>query len=174
MIDVGYVVHFHRGPVGKPDVHTYASEIQAVGIDAEIVCCILLATAIFVLHRIDLAVSAMSEVEVAQRLVVAKRVGIGKSVPSPFRHAAQRYSVPVFIGESLHAREVDCSSKTSVADRKRSQRIGCANYGVIAIDHSFAVYGVGDSFYVVTHLLHFERRPDEWAYALGVVVAYGL
>ena len=139
-----------------------------MGVDAEKVGRILVATGLFVFHCVCFFMS-VTQVEGLLRLALGHRLVVFERVPSPVRHGGQRHSALVEVRVALQSGNVYRCCNVAVA-----HRVGTGDDWVVARHHCLAVYGLCGVVGVVSQRFHLERSPDERAHSLGVVVAHRL
>ena len=126
-----------------------------------------------VFHSVRLGV-AVTQVDSLLRLGGGQAGGVFELMPSPVGHGCQRHTCLILKRERLEAGDVDRRCKVSVTHRQRREGRSLGHDGIVAGDHGLTVdLGRGVAGVVAQHL-HLERRPDERAEALGIVVADGL
>ena len=158
--------------VGRLHVKADDAQVQAVGVYTEILGGLLVAAilSLLVFYGVDLRV-AVTQVECLLAFPGREAVGVFELMPSPVGHGSQRHTCLIVKRERLQSGDVDRRCEVAVAHAERCQWVGLGDDGVVALCDGLSVDGLHDVVGGESHLLHFERCPDEGAEALGIVVA---
>ncbi len=157
--------------IATSETQTHGAEVKTMGIDTEIVGCILIASVLLVFHGIHFLV-AMAKVKLLFGLGGGQVACVLERVPSPVGHGRERNAVGVSLWKTLQPRGIYGGSEVTVAHGECTECVHLIYNGVVTSHHSLAVDAGCGVVGVVSECFHLKRGPDERAYALGIVVPY--